>query len=167
MRPIRSVLGVLLVAAVSSTGCMGAGRRPEPAQPANPPAPTQANSFNFGPRQEGSVGYPSPRAGSAYDSPSQGVATIASAVPAAGRVHAVVLGNVALLGVPNNDAAVHKRIAQQVHASFPHIIEVRVVTDPASINRLGEMQDRIATQQSIAPYLTELATMSGGPAPGR
>lgn len=117
--------------------------------------------MEIGPKERGSKAYPTPRAGSAYDDPSMGVSTIASAVPGSGPVEAVVLGNVALIGLPSQDARVQHKVAEQIHASFPHIVEVRITTDPAVISRLQSIRQEIMVQQSISPYLPELAGLSG------
>lgn len=170
MRRFASMAAALLLtAAIVAGGCTPqkrpgtqapAGYAPGAGSPTPAPATTTPTA-QFGPKKEGSVAYPAPRAGSAYDDPSIGVSTIASAIPGAGRVTAVTMGNVALLGMPSTDVGVHRKVAEQIHASFPHIVEVRVTSDPAAIARLADVSGRISTQRTIAPYLPELASMSG------
>lgn len=165
MRTRRYALAFLLLA-VALGGCAGAARRPAPT-----PAPTvqRSNTPNAGVnirgasvQDQGPARYPSPRAGSAYDDPSTGVATVASAIPGAGPVKALVLGNVALIGLTSGDPNVHHRISQQLQSSFPHIVEVRFTQDPAQINRLAEAGQRIRTGRTIAPMLSELGALAGG-----
>lgn len=178
---------ILLALTLAVTACgPGAMRRPAPgpgpvpapgsarrALPGPPPAGavtppgaggTAAGSTTTGGAlgEEGLLSYPSPRAGSSYDDASTGVSTVASAVPGAGRVAAVVLGNVALLGMNSQDPAVHRKVAEQLHSSFPHIADVRVSTDPAVVARLNEVAGRIRIQQTVLPYLPELANLAAG-----
>lgn len=163
MRLIRLLTATLMLLIIMA-GC-GAANRPEqqPDQGTAPP-PTTGAAMQVNPNQQR---FPSPRAGSAYDDPSMGVSTIASAVPGAGEVDAVVLGNVALAGLPTGDTRIHHKVALQIQASFPHIVEVRFTTDPNTIGRLREIRRQIMTQQSISPYLPELANLSAAmqPAP--
>ncbi|HEY3365199.1 MAG TPA: YhcN/YlaJ family sporulation lipoprotein [Symbiobacteriaceae bacterium] len=182
MHAKKSILGMLAVALIiAACGCApGAMRRPAPG-PGPAPSPAapmpgtggqgagNGGSTNTGDglRQEGMLAYPSPRAGSSYDDTSTGVSTIASAVPGAGRAFAVVLGNVALVGLNTGDRAVHRKVAEQIHTSFPHIAEVRVSADPTVARRLDEIGSRIRTQRTILPYLGELAALSGTMTPAR
>lgn len=161
IRPASLISAVLLFAVAA--GCAPA-RRPEE-QPRQTPQPithptTLPSTMEVNPAGQRPGHYPTPRAGSAYDDPSTGVSTIASAVPGAGAVDAVVLGNVALLGMSSQDSKVHHRVSQQVTASFPHIVEVRIATDPATIGRLRVIRQQITGQQSISPFLPELANLS-------
>lgn len=162
MRPARyALLPLLLVLATAAGGCT----QQDPQRQYSPRSP--GTSVRSDVASPGTVQYPSPRAGSAYDSPSQGIATVASAVPGAGSVQAVALGNVALLGIPTPDVAVHRKVVEQVRASFAHIAEVRVTSDPAQIRRLFEAQEMMMMQSSIAPLLPDLAQRSAGFTPYR
>jgi hypothetical protein len=163
MRPVRLahiIIHAVLLLAVAA-GCTPA-RRPEQRQPGSPPPITTGSSLEAGPKGRGSKAYPTPRAGSAYDDPSMGVSTIASAVPGAGSVEAVVLGNVVLVGIASQDGRIHRKVAEQIHASFPHIVEVRLTTDPAATARLRTVRQQINLQHTIAPFLPELANLSAG-----
>lgn len=175
MPSLRLLLGSLLASAILISGC-GAFPAPSPQGPQGAPAPgarAPAGRARAGimpgpqpmtdlrPIQEHTVRYPSPRAGSAYDDPSIGIGVVASAVPGAGAVNAVVLGNVALLGFPSQDAHINHRVAQLIQANFPHIAEVRVTHDPATIGRLQLATQRLMTNQSISDLLPELVNLSG------
>ncbi|MFZ5815093.1 MAG: YhcN/YlaJ family sporulation lipoprotein [Bacillota bacterium] len=162
IRPGWLVSGLLLLSLTA--GC-GAARRPEQQNRPAPPPVSEGATIQVEPTERGTVRYPSPRAGSAYDDPSQGVSTVASAVPGAGSVDAVILGNVALVGLPSGDRTVHHKVADQIQASFPHIVEVRVSTDPAVIHRLRAVRHQIINQRSIAPFLPELVNLSAGMQP--
>lgn len=169
MQLARTALAALLGITLLTAGCGGAPlRRPAPpprpgaaATPAPPVTPGGTMQPSPGARKEGSVIYPSPRAGSAYDDPATGVATVAGAVPGAGAVHAVVLGNVAILGTTNTDPAVHRKVAEQIRSSFQHITDIRFTTDHRHIMRLIEAEGRIHAHQSISQLLPELAAIGG------
>lgn len=162
VRPARhALLPLLLVLATTAAGC----NQPEPQRQYTPRGP--GTSVRSGLTEPGTLSYPSPRAGSAYADPSLGMATVASTVPGAGSVSVVALGNVALIGLPNNDPGVHRKIAEQLRSSFPHLAEVRVTTDPALIGRLFEADELIRTQRSIAPLLTDLGARINTLAPVR
>jgi hypothetical protein len=160
VRPARIICAVLLLAVAA--GCAPARRPEQQRQPGSPPPITTGSSLEAGPKGRGSKAYPTPRAGSAYDDPSMGVSTIASAVPGAGSVEAVVLGNVVLVGIASQDGRIHRKVAEQIHASFPHIVEVRLTTDPAATARLRTVRQQINLQHTIAPFLPELANLSAG-----
>ncbi len=155
---LASLAGTLLLATLTLGGC-GAQRRPLPAQPA-PPPPVQSSALELGRAGVGENDAPVPRHGTAYSDQSDGVSFIASAVPGAGAVDAVVLGNLALLGTPSTDAGVHKKLSDQIRSSFPAIAEVRVTSDPATIQRLRLVRQQIIHQRSVAPLLPELANLS-------
>jgi hypothetical protein len=155
VRPARQgLLPLLLVMATAAAGC---GQN-EPQRQYAPRTP--GTSIRSDVSQPGGISYPTPRAGSAYDDPSTGIATVASAVPGAGAVTAVVLGNVALVGIPNPDPGVHRKVAEQVRASFQHIAEVRITTDPAVIGHLFQANQMIQQNQSVAPLLPDLGARS-------
>lgn len=156
MRPLRLPLTSVLAAALLLTGCAGPAPRIERRLEKTGTATQQA-----GVAAPAAPAYPSPRAGSGYDDPSTGMAFVASAVPGAGAVSAVALGNVALLGVSTTDPGVHKKVAEQIMASFPHIADVRIVTDPAAIPRITEADNLLRVRQSILPLLPELAARAG------
>lgn len=154
MRLIQSAVASLLAAAVF----LGAGCGPTPLQRPEQPRTSPAPAPISPPRAGQAVpSYPSPRAGAAYDDPSTGIAFVASAVPGAeGPVNAVVLGNVALVGVPSNNAGVHTKVAEQIRSSFPHIADVRITSDPAVMGRIAEASELLRTRQSIAGLLPDL-----------
>lgn len=145
-------VGIWLTAA----GCGAAPLQRQGPAPV-PPAPQQA----------GTLRYPTPRSGSAYDDPSTGVAVIASSVPGAGAVHAVVLGNVALLAIPSRDPHVHRQVAVQIRSAFAHIAEVRISTEPVIADRLAYLSNQIMRNRSIGPHLAELASLSAAMQPVR
>ncbi|HYG58840.1 MAG TPA: hypothetical protein VD902_12350 [Symbiobacteriaceae bacterium] len=166
----RTLMIPLLLAAIAAGGCTAVPMRPAPAPaPAPAQAPERVSTPNPGVNVQGSAlgnpeagRYPHPRAGSAYDDPSTGVATIASAVPGAGPINAVVLGNVAIIGLQTGDRNIHHRISQQIQSSFPHVVEVRFTQDPTQIRRIAEAGQLIRTQRSIGALLPELGTMGSG-----
>lgn len=148
----------LLVPVILTFACAGPQRQPTPSQVRQGASqPMQSPSVPTPGIQQGTVAYPSPRAGSAYDDPSTGISTVASTIPGAGRVWAVTLGNVAIVGTTSADPAIRGRIAQQVRSSFPHIADVRFTSDPAQMNRLSQALSLIQTNRSVAPLLPELA----------
>lgn len=171
MRIHHSLLtaAALTVAVAASAGCASPQRQPAPAAPA-PAAPAPATQRLQSPSagiQHGTVSYPTPRAGSAYDDPSTGVSTVASSIPGAGTVRAVVLGNVAVIGTTSGDPAIYGRISQQIRSSFPHIADVRFTNNPVHVNRLGQALSLIQTNQSVAPMLAELWGIGGALPAGR
>ncbi|HWI63270.1 MAG TPA: hypothetical protein VNT75_15635 [Symbiobacteriaceae bacterium] len=153
----QNVSAAVLVLAIAATGCAAPQRQPAPPTPAAPAPGARTPGI-----QQGTVAYPTPRAGSAYDDPSTGIATVAGAIPGAGTVRAVVLGNVVLLGTDSRDPVIHGRIAQQIRSSFAHIADVRITHDPGQIARLGEALSLIQSHQSVAPLLTDLWSMGNG-----
>lgn len=176
-----------LLAAGPAAGCMRAAR---PAPPRTQqggvagerpvPPPVRDSGVYHG------ATFPSPRAGSAFDDPSSGIATVASAVAGAGQAEAVAVANTALVvlhadrygaarrpdgalgdrppgwdrvdGTPDD---VYRRVAGQIQTSFPHIVEVRFATDAATAAQLVSIAARVRAQEPAAGMLGDLAGIAG------
>ncbi|HWI50991.1 MAG TPA: twin-arginine translocation signal domain-containing protein [Symbiobacteriaceae bacterium] len=159
----RSVLTACAALAVLvAAGCATPQRQPAPTPVPGPTVQSPTPGI-----QAGTVAYPTPRAGSAYDDPSSGISTVAAAIPGAGPVKAVALGNVVLIGTTSTDPAVHGRIAQQIRSSFPHVADVRFTSDPAHLTRIGHALSLLQSHQSIAPMIPELWGIADGLASNR
>lgn len=176
-----------LLSAGPAAGCMRAARPAPPrtqqggvAGDAPAPPPPRDSGVYHG------ATFPSPRAGSAFDDPSTGIATVASAVAGAGQAEAVAVANTALvvlhadrygaavrpdgaLGdlppgwdqVDGTAEDVYRRVAGQIQTSFPHIVEVRFATDPATAAQLVSLAARVRAQEPAAGMLASLADLAG------
>lgn len=128
--------------------------RPAPPAPAPAPAPT-----------------PAPRANNRADDTAERIAQMVTRMENVDRATAVVMGNMALIGIRmeggneqqarNRDNAagqqMKRQIADKVEREFPEISEALVTTDPEITNRIENISRNIQQGRPISESLDEIA----------
>jgi YhcN/YlaJ family sporulation lipoprotein len=149
MKKRMLLLLVLLLVLASMAGC-AVYRRPAPNQPTQPGPTTPMVPPNA----------------QAQPSVADEIVRIVNAMQGVKGSYAVVLGNVAMVGVDLKDRLsgeqedqLKTRIATEVERQIPNLAEVWVSADPDLVVRIRSLADRIARGEPISGFMDEVTEL--------
>lgn len=150
----RMIMFIVLALIVTSlAGCLPM-RRPTPT-----PTPTPTNPMTPGPTPT-----PTP---TAQATTADRVVRIVNAMPEVKTSYALVVGNVAMVGVDMRDKlsadkenALKTRISADTKRQMPELAEVWVTSDPDLVKRIRDLAGRISRGEPVTGFFEEISNIA-------
>ncbi len=154
MNTKKTIRVICLLFVISSvTGCALPFRKPEAQrQPDQTPIPQQQEIADSQERQEPDTKDMANR-----------VASIAADVPGVNNVVAVVISNLAMVGITldqednaNSEVEIKKQVAKRIEDTEPSIVNAYVSTNPDILRQLNEISSGVARGEPISGFFDQL-----------